>query len=103
MRYAFFAGNCPLPLAATYTCSGLTAFSAVRKCSLAMQGATSSPTGEGRSLLIIGAGGLGLHGAKNATFCAIFNVKCIILPRQARDKHRENSKKSGVFRRDQLG
>jgi hypothetical protein len=24
-------------------------------------------------------------------------IKCIILPRQARDKHRENSKKSGVF------
>ena len=23
-------------------------------------------------------------------------IKCIILPRQARDKHRENSKKSGV-------
>ena len=27
-----------------------------------MQGATSSPTGPGRSILIIGAGGLGLHG-----------------------------------------
>jgi hypothetical protein len=26
-------------------------------------------------------------------------IKCIILPRQARDKHRENSKKSGVFLR----
>jgi hypothetical protein len=24
-------------------------------------------------------------------------IKTIILPRQARDKHRENSKKSGVF------
>jgi hypothetical protein len=24
-------------------------------------------------------------------------MKCIILPRQARDKHRENAKKSGVF------
>jgi hypothetical protein len=24
-------------------------------------------------------------------------IKCIILPRQARDKHRENSKKSAVF------
>ena len=51
-----------MALAATYTCSGLTAFSAVRKASLAMQGATSSPTGAGRFLLIIGAGGLGLHG-----------------------------------------
>jgi hypothetical protein len=26
-------------------------------------------------------------------------IKCMFLPRQARDKHRENSKKSGVFRR----
>ena len=31
-------GNCPLPLAATYTCSGLTTYSAVRKCMLSMQG-----------------------------------------------------------------
>ena len=31
-------------------------------------------------------------------FCAIFtNVKAIILPRQARDKHRTNSRTSGVF------
>ena len=44
------------------TCSGLTAYSALRKASLAMQGPNSSPTGPGRSLLIIGAGGLGLHG-----------------------------------------
>jgi threonine dehydrogenase-like Zn-dependent dehydrogenase len=39
-----------------------------------MQGATSSPTGEGRSLLIIGAGGLGLHGiswAKLLTECQV--------------------------------
>ena len=62
-KYLVDPGNCPMALAATYTCSGLTAFSAVRKCSLAMQGPRSSPTaGAGRSLLIIGAGGLGLHG-----------------------------------------
>ena len=30
---------------------------------------------------------------------APFIYKCIILPRQAWDKHRENSKKSGVFAR----
>ena len=30
---------------------------------------------------------------------APFMHKCIILPRQAWDKHRETSKKSGVFRR----
>ena len=29
-------------------------------------------------------------------------IKTNILPRQARDKHRENSKKSGVFRREPL-
>jgi hypothetical protein len=29
-------------------------------------------------------------------------IKCIILPRQARDKHRENSKKSGVFLQESL-
>jgi hypothetical protein len=37
------------------------------------------------------------HGAKNAIF-APFTYKTSILPRQARDKHRENSKKrDGVF------
>ena len=30
-------------------------------------------------------------------------IKCIFLPRQARDKHRENSKKSGVLCRKLLG
>jgi hypothetical protein len=30
-------------------------------------------------------------GCGNASFCAICILKCIILPRQARDKHRENS------------
>ena len=30
-------------------------------------------------------------------FFAPFFIKMIILPRQARDKHRENSKKDGVF------
>jgi hypothetical protein len=34
-----------------------------------------------------------LQRARNATFCAIYALKCVILPRQARDKHRENSKK----------
>jgi len=37
-------------------------------------------------------------GKKTRLFCAILYQKCIITPRQARDKHihRENSKKSGV-------
>jgi hypothetical protein len=34
------------------------------------------------------------YGAKNATFGAIHSyIKCTILPRQARDKHRENTQK----------
>ena len=36
-------------------------------------------------------------GKKNDTFCAVYIYTCVILPRQARDKHRENSKKSAVF------
>ena len=37
---------------------------------------------------------------KKRHFCAIYHIgyiKCIILPRQARDKHRENSKKRVAF------
>ena len=33
-------------------------------------------------------------------FLSHLYIKMNVLPRQARDKHRENSKKSGVFRRD---
>jgi hypothetical protein len=35
-------------------------------------------------------------------FLSHLYIKCIFLPRQARDKHRENSKKSGVLCRQQL-
>jgi len=35
--------------------------------------------------------------ARKRHFLSHLYIKCIILPRQARDKHRENSKKSGVF------
>jgi hypothetical protein len=34
---------------------------------------------------------------RKRTFCAIFILKTIILPRQARDKHRKNSKKRVPF------
>jgi len=34
-------------------------------------------------------------GAKNASLLRHFILKCIILPRQARDKHRENTQKKG--------
>ena len=74
VKYLVDPGDCPMPLAATYTCSGLTAFAAVRKCELAMQGSGTSPLNSGRSLLIIGAGGLGLHGigwAKILTDCNV--------------------------------
>ena len=36
-------------------------------------------------------------GANNASFCAIYIYETIILPRQARDKHRENSKQEWRF------
>jgi hypothetical protein len=36
-------------------------------------------------------------GAKNGTFCPLFILTMIILPRQARDKHRESTQKSAVL------
>jgi len=36
------------------------------------------------------------HTGKETSLLRHLYIKCIILPRQARDKHRENSKKSGV-------
>jgi hypothetical protein len=35
---------------------------------------------------------------RKTAFLSHFYIKTIILPRQARDKHRENSKKDAVFR-----
>eukprot|EP01046_Picozoa_sp_COSAG06_P034388 COSAG06_NODE_3597_length_5138_cov_4.401865_2_plen_227_part_00 len=35
---------------------------------------------------------------RKTAFLSHLYIKCIILPRQARDKHRENSKKDAVFR-----
>ncbi|MBW2314758.1 MAG: alcohol dehydrogenase catalytic domain-containing protein [Deltaproteobacteria bacterium] len=52
-RYLFDAGDVPVGLAGTYACSGVTAYSALRK-------AESRATG--RQLLIIGAGGVGMAG-----------------------------------------
>eukprot|EP01046_Picozoa_sp_COSAG06_P029673 COSAG06_NODE_2770_length_6314_cov_1.878681_4_plen_147_part_00 len=46
----------------------------------------SSRAAEGRSA-----------GKKTQIFCAVSILKMIILPRQARDKHRENSKKRDTF------
>eukprot|EP01046_Picozoa_sp_COSAG06_P066339 COSAG06_NODE_16692_length_986_cov_1.705750_1_plen_203_part_00 len=41
----------------------------------------------------------GLQRCEKRHFLSHLYIKTNILPRQARDKHRENSKKSGVFRR----
>jgi hypothetical protein len=35
---------------------------------------------------------------RKTAFLSHLYIKCIILPRQARDKYRENSKKAAVFR-----
>jgi alcohol dehydrogenase, propanol-preferring len=55
-RYLQHAEGMDLPRAATLACSGLTALSAIKKCSL----------GRDNLLLIIGAGGLGLMAAQIA-------------------------------------
>jgi D-arabinose 1-dehydrogenase-like Zn-dependent alcohol dehydrogenase len=50
-RYLHPVGDLPSALAATYACSGLTAYSALKKV---------QAKAEGRQLLVIGAGGVGL-------------------------------------------
>jgi alcohol dehydrogenase/propanol-preferring alcohol dehydrogenase len=59
----------PLPedQACTYACSGLTAYSALKKC---------APLGPADALLIIGAGGVGLSGIRLAV--EMFGVKPIV-------------------------
>jgi len=52
-RYLYAYGDVPLELAATYACSGITAYGALKKV---------QPKAEGRHLLVIGAGGVGLAG-----------------------------------------
>jgi len=52
-KYLFPVGDVPLDLAATYACSGITAFGALKKV---------RDKAEGKHLLIIGAGGVGLAG-----------------------------------------
>jgi hypothetical protein len=42
------------------------------------------------------------HILRKPAFLSHLCIKTIILPRQARDKHRENSKKDAVFRTDPL-
>ncbi len=56
-RYLFAYDPLPEDQACTYACSGLTAYSALRKC---------APLGAGDTLLIVGAGGVGLSGVRMA-------------------------------------
>jgi D-arabinose 1-dehydrogenase-like Zn-dependent alcohol dehydrogenase len=56
-RYLFAYGALPEAQACTYACSGLTAYAALKKC---------APLGVGDTLLIIGAGGVGLSGVRMA-------------------------------------
>ncbi len=67
-RYLFEFGDRPITLACTYACSGLTAYSAVKKV---------QPMAEGRSIVIIGLGGVGfaaLRLAQAVTSAAIVAV-----------------------------
>lgn len=52
-RYLFDHGDLPAPLAGTYACSGITAYSALAK---------THELATGRHLLLIGAGGVGMAG-----------------------------------------
>ncbi len=56
-RYVLPAGDLPLEQAAPYACSGLTAYSALRKL---------APFPAGEQLLVVGAGGVGLSGVRFA-------------------------------------
>ena len=56
-RYLFEFGDRPITLACTYACSGLTAYSAVKKV---------QRRGEGRSIVIIGLGGVGFSALRFA-------------------------------------
>ena len=56
-RYLFAYDPLPEDQACTYACSGLTTYGALKKC---------APLGAGDTLLIIGAGGVGLSGVRMA-------------------------------------
>jgi D-arabinose 1-dehydrogenase-like Zn-dependent alcohol dehydrogenase len=67
-KYLFAFDGIDETLAATYACSGLTAFGALKKAAEAVKG--------GGELLIIGAGGVGLSGVRMAE--AVTGVKPIV-------------------------
>jgi alcohol dehydrogenase, propanol-preferring len=67
-RYLFATGTIDPVLAATYACSGLTAYSALKKV---------AGKADGKHLLVIGAGGVGLAGISIAR--AIFDGPIIVV------------------------
>ena len=67
-KYLVDYGNAPEELACTYACSGITAYSAIKKAQATRGGA--------RKLLMIGAGGVGLGGVAIAR--AIFDGEVIV-------------------------
>jgi alcohol dehydrogenase, propanol-preferring len=66
-RYLFAYDPLPEAQACTYACSGLTAYGALKKC---------APLGAADTLLIIGAGGVGLSGVRMAA--AALGVKVVV-------------------------
>ena len=67
-RYLMDAGNTPDHLAGSYACSGLTAYTSLKKANI---------KDSDNSLIIVGAGGLGMMGIQIAK--AAFNVKPIVV------------------------
>jgi D-arabinose 1-dehydrogenase-like Zn-dependent alcohol dehydrogenase len=67
-RYLFDYGDVPTELACTYACSGLTAYSALDKI---------REHADGRTLVIIGAGGVGFAGLHIAR--ALFDTQLIVV------------------------
>lgn len=82
-RYLFPFGNIAPELAATYACSGLTAYSALKKV---------QAKAEGKTLLLIGAGGVGLAGLMIAK--AMMNTTIIVA--DIDDKKLEAAKAAGA-------
>tara|TARA_B100000780_G_scaffold206862_1_gene147269 strand:- start:563 stop:1606 length:1044 start_codon:yes stop_codon:yes gene_type:complete len=67
-RYLMDAGNTPDHLAGSYACSGLTAYTALKKANI---------KDSADSLVIVGAGGLGMMGIQIAK--AAFNIQPIVV------------------------
>ena len=82
-RYLMDAGDTPDHLAGSYACSGLTAYTALKKAQI---------KDSNNSLVIVGAGGLGMMGIQIAK--AAFNVQPIVV--DVDDKKLEIALKSGA-------